>query len=216
MKIQLLNTSKLQITFTKNDLDENNISLHEFLAGNKSSLDFLKAIIEIANEDFGFSSKNNDFLYEIFCFDFSEFVIIVSANNDNNLFSYIPQKSSYYNTENISRDTDNSKLPSFKFINNKLSKCGNLIFFFNSLEDFLEFSNYIKCYINSFNITSFLYKYQNIFLLEITTSNLSPDKLDKLLSALLEAKTNSYVSELTLIRFKEFAELLISDNALNL
>lgn len=216
MKIQLLNTSKLKITFTKIDLDENNISLHEFLAGNKSSLDFLKAIIEIANEDLGFSAKNNDFLYEIFCFDFSEFIIIVSANNDSDLFSYIPQKSSYYNMENISRDTNISRLSSFKFINNKLSNCENLIFFFNNFEDFLEFSNYIKSYINSFNITSFLYKYQNIFLLEITTSNLSPYELNKLLSASLEAETNSCISELTLIRFKEFAELLISDNALNL
>ena len=74
MKIQLINSSKLKIIFNKSDLDESNISLHSFLSGSLISQKFIKSIIEIAYEDFGFSVENNNFLYEIFCFDFSVFI----------------------------------------------------------------------------------------------------------------------------------------------
>ena len=52
MKIQMINPSKLKIIFNLDDLEENNISLHSFLSGSESSKKFLKAIIEIAEEDF--------------------------------------------------------------------------------------------------------------------------------------------------------------------
>lgn len=218
MKIQLINPSKLKITFNKEDLDENSISIHGFLAGNQTSLNFLKAIIEIAHEDFGFSIENNDFLYEIFCFDFSEFVIIVSPNINNSEFSYIIPNINYVDEKKSFRDVIDSKILSFNFVDNKLSnlKNKNIFLFFSAFEDFLEFSDYIKNCVKSFKVNSFLYKYNNTFLLEISTSNLSQNELKRVLSIILESNANSYFSELVIIRFKEFADLLISDNAMNL
>ena len=53
MKLQLIHPSKLKIIFDLQDLKENEISLHSFLSGSKKSKTFLKAILELANEDFG-------------------------------------------------------------------------------------------------------------------------------------------------------------------
>lgn len=217
MKIQLLNSSKLKIFLNKTDLDENNISLHSFLSGSLNSQKFIKAIMEIAYEDLNFKLENNNYIYEIYCFDFSEFIIIVSNNTDINKDSYIPQNTQYCDSNDFSRENSfTENFSSFKFDNNKLLENQNLFFFFNNFEEFFNFSEYIKNSIKFKNINSFLYKYKNIFLLEIITSNLLPAELALFQSVLLESKTNSYPSRLTLIRFKEFAEVLLSENALNL
>lgn len=214
MKIQLLNSSKFKITFNKIDLDENNISIHNFLSNSPNSQNFIKAIIEIAFEDFGFKIGNNDFIYEIYCFNFSEFIIIVSNNININNDSYTPQNIRYCTKDNLENNI--SQNFSFKFDNNRLLKNKNLFFFFNKFEEFLSFSEYIKNSLKFKNISSFLYKYNNIFLLEIITSNLLSTELTIFQSVLLESNTNSSTSSLTINRFKEFAEVLFSENALNL
>lgn len=205
MKIQIINPSKLKILLNLQDLEENNITLHSFLSGSKNSKIFLKAIIEIAEEDLGIKSFDNDFCYETFCYDFSEFVIIVS----------------------LLRDNVSSSTSSFNFIGNQLSKSNldkkNLLYYFFNMNDFLEFSDYIKNNID-FKINSLLYKYENIFFLELDISNLSCKEFEKL-SLILSETSNYFVLKNTnssniykviIARFKEFGELLISDNALNL
>lgn len=216
MKIQLINSSKLKIIFNKFDLDENNISLHSFLSNSSNSQNFIKAIIEIAYEDFGFKTENSDFVYEIYCFDFSEFIIIVYNNIDINKNSYIPQNLLHYTKDNFSRERSITHNFSFKFDNNNLFENKNLFFFFSNFEGFLNFSEYIKNNLKLKNINSSLYEYNNIFLLEIITSTLLPTELTSLQSILLESKLNSYPFKLTLVRFKEFAKVVYSENALNL
>ena len=216
MKIQLLNSSKFKITFNKIDLDENNISIHNFLSNSPNSQKFIRAIIEIAYEDFGLKMETNNFIYEIYCFNFSEFIIIVSSSADIYKNSYITQDIQYFNENNSSRDFAITQNFSFKFDDNKLLKNQNLCFFFNNFEDFLAFSEYIKNSINFKNISSNLFEYNNVFLLEIITSNLLSNELVVLKSTLLESGVNSYVYTLTLVRFKEFGKLIYSQNALNL
>lgn len=216
MKIQLINSSKLKIIFNKIDLDENNISLHNFLSMSQTSQNFIDAILEIAYEDLGFEIENDDFTYEIFCFDFSEFIIIITKNSDIKKTSYSPQNKVYFKKYTSFRDNTTSKQPSFKFSHNKLSKNKNLFFFFNNFEDFLTFSEFFKNSINFKNVDSILYKYNDIFLLEIITSDLLENEANFILSNALEASSNSIVSGLTLTKFKEFAEVLYPQNALNL
>lgn len=216
MKIQLINSSKFKITFNKIDLDENNISVHNFLSNSSDSKKFIKAIIEIAYEDFGIKMKYDNFIYEIYCLNFSEFIIIVSNSIEAYKNSYLPNTILFSNKNDFSREFDITSNFSFKFDDNKLFKKQNLYFFFNNFEDFLSFSEYIKNSINFKNINSSLYEYNNVFLLEIITSNLLISELKSFLSVLLEYKPNSFHSMLTLIRFKEFAKVLYSENAIKL
>lgn len=216
MKIQLINSSKLKIFFNKIDLAENNISVHNFLSRSQISQNFINAIIEIAYEDFGFDIKDNNFAYEIFCFDLTDFIIIVSKELDTVTEQHPLLYRSDHKQINTFIDNNINGHLSFKFSQNKLFKNENLFFFFDNFEDFLNFSVYLKNSMNLKNINSILYKYNNIFLLEIITSNLLENELNILLFNSLEAKTNSHMSTLGLIRFKEFAEILIYENALNL
>lgn len=205
MKIQIINPSKLKILLNLQDLEENNITLHSFLSGSENSKIFLQAIFEIIEEDLGIEAFNNNFWYETFCYNFSEFVIIVS----------------------LLRDNTHSNTSSFSFIGNQLSKC-NLdkkifLYYFFNMDDFLEFSNYVKNTID-LKVKSSLYKYKNVFFLELDISNLSCKEFEKLSLILSEASNcldlrntnSSSIYEAVIARFKEFSELLISDNALNL
>lgn len=206
MKIQVLNSSKFKIFLNKSDLDENHISVHSFLSGSINSQKFIQAIIEIAYEDFGLKINNNKFIYEIFCFDFSNFIIIISSNKE--IYPF-PQSNSL-------RETSITNNLNFKFNNNKLLESKNLLFFFNDFEEFLTFSEYIKNSIKLKNINSSLYEYNHIFLLEIITSDLLINELKAFLSITSEYNLKSLSSNLTLIRFKEFAKTIYSKNALNL
>lgn len=206
MKIQVLNSSKFKIFLNKSDLDENHISVHSFLSGSINSQKFIQAIIEIAYEDFGLKINNNKFIYEIFCFDFSNFIIIISSNKE--IYPF-PQSNSI-------RETSITNNLNFKFNNNKLLESKNLLFFFNDFEEFLTFSEYIKNSIKLKNINSSLYEYNHIFLLEIITSDLLINELKAFLSITSEYNLKSLSSNLTLIRFKEFAKTIYSKNALNL
>lgn len=220
MKIQLLNQSKLKVIFSLRDLEENDISLHAFLSGSKKSIDFIKAVIEIAHEDFDFCLDNKNFSYETFCFSYEEFIIIVSPEENSNILTYPFNCISNESSKNTLREPSVPNNSSFNFIDNQLSnylfKNKNIYYCFNSLEDFFDFSNYTKSFLKFFTLKSFLYEYKNILLLEIQTTNLSCLELKKLFLFFSEIKTSSSLSELVITHFKEFSNLLISDNALNL
>lgn len=208
MKLQLIHPSKLKIIFDLQDLKENEISLHSFLSGSKKSKTFLKAILEIANEDFGINFLKQELYYETFCFNYSEFIILISAK---------------CTTEELHNDT-----LSFNFIDDKLSNynlhCENLIYFFPSFENFLDFSNYLKMTLPKLKIYSTLFEYNQIFLLEIDISLLSTYEYNFLLAILSETtkpycinkKDYSYISKLAIAHFKEFGNKLITNNALDL
>lgn len=212
MRIQLINDSKIKINFNLNDLEENNISLHSFLSGSEISKIFLKALLEIAQEDFGIIFENENFYYETFCLNFSEFIIIVTQ------LDKIPcQKSNLRKQKNYLYNFNNSTPFSFKFIDNKLfNYTNNMYYIFNNFEHFLDFSNYSKIFLKLFKIDSILYKYKNIFLLEIKTNQLSISDLEKIISILSETKSTLLFSELFITHIKEFSEIFISTNALNI
>lgn len=203
MQIQLINKFKLKINFNIKDLEENNITLHSFMAGSTKSKRFLKAIIQIAEEDFGIIFSNLNFNYETFCFNFFEFTILVSF---------------YETPESLNPSTKNSELKSFKFIDNYLTNnfsTNCLYYTFKNFENFLEFVNYFQNNFKLLNINSILYKYNNIFLLEIIHNNLSKNELNTLLLSLSETQDYLDLSEVSIAHIKEFSKILISNNALN-
>ncbi|MBR3614104.1 MAG: adaptor protein MecA [Clostridia bacterium] len=219
MKIQLISDSKLKIIFNLKDLEENNISLHSFLSGSQKSTTFLKAIIEIAHEDFGFNINHKNFSYDTFYFNPSEFMIMVYSEK-NNTSLYVHQTiEKHSNIENSFRDTNTSEFSSFKFIDNKLSNSTlypqSIFYSFYDFEKFLEISKYIKNYITISIPNSFLYQYENIYLLEISTSHLSNADLNQLILLFSEICANIICSDFAITRFKEFGKLIIPKNALN-
>ncbi len=186
MKIQMISPSKLKILFNLQDLKENNITLHSFLSGSENASIFLKAILEIAKEDLGFQAFGSNISYESFCFNYSEFVVIVSKQEYIRKYIF-PQK---------------------------------LYFYFFNMDQFFDFSSFIRSNI-SFKFESSLYKLKSILFLEINSSNLIYEDFKRLCLILSEAENNliynkSNFSKIVITRFKEFGDILIHKNALDL
>lgn len=186
MKIQMIAPFKIKILFNLQDLEENNITLHSFLSGSENTKIFLNAILEIAKEDFGLKPFKDNFTYETFSYDYHEFIVIFS----------IPK---YINCNIISQ---------------------KLFYYFFTMDNFLEFSNFVKSNI-TFKFKSSLYRFKDILLLEINASNLIYDDFRKLYFTLSETQDNidlekSNISKIVITKFKEFSEIIVQDNALNL
>ena len=77
MKIEKLNENKLKVIFSSKELEENNISIHSFLANSKESRKFFLAILNIANEDLNFRLNTSQITYDTISFSNKYFVIII-------------------------------------------------------------------------------------------------------------------------------------------
>ena len=92
MKIEKVNENKIKISFDYSELEENNISVHSFLSNSYSTQKLFLAILDIANEEFGFNAKNCKISYETISFDNKEFLVIITKSTNsldsNNLSPY--------------------------------------------------------------------------------------------------------------------------------
>lgn len=218
MKIEKINDNKIKIMFDSKELEENNITVHSFLSNSIESQKLFLAILDIANEDFGFDISNSLVSCETISFSNQNFVIIVTKTNDkisNNL---------YTNFQNNSKETSSLNKFSFNFIGDDLLKSkistniiqDMLLYSFNNINDVFAFSDYLNNTIKTENISSFFYKYNNCFFIKINLENLDFEFKNTLISILSEYKENLVLSPLAIAKFEEFSTVLINNNALKI
>ena len=156
MKIKMLDENNLKIMFDYTELEENNISIHSFLSNSHQTQKFLEAILDIADEDFGFNTSGTEISYEAFSFNNIFFIVLVTKSNtllnNENIFFY---KFRDINDVLDFCDTLNSILPTLNF-KSSLYQYNDLYFLkfdFKNLEDTLknqifwrisEFKNHIS------------------------------------------------------------------------
>lgn len=223
MKLEKINNSKIKIEFSANELEENNISVHSFLANSIQSQKFFLAILEIANEDFGFNTINSKISYETFSFDNKQFVIFVTKSNLEPLskFSRIYDFINFNTIPFSPRDIFISSNSTSNFIGNRLSNSQKQVvkhnisyYFFDNINMLFDFCNYINSSKINIPFENSLYKYYNLYFIEINYSNLSYKDINNLFSVLSEFKNTYIFSELSLKKILEFSDLLISNNAI--
>lgn len=66
MHIEKINKNKLKVTLNLEDLKKNNISLHSFMCNSTESQSLFFDILNLADEEIGFSIKNCEILIEAF------------------------------------------------------------------------------------------------------------------------------------------------------
>lgn len=223
MRLEKLNENKLKIIFDAKELEENNISVHSFLSNSIESQKLFLAILEIANEDLGFDAQNSKLTYEAFSFNNMNFVIFITKSGlpsfYNNLSNLDFEK---YNDIPFSiRDINPSNTSGFNFSEEsfcntsaKSNKFQSLIYFFDSIEDFFEFSDFFKSLFTIPNLKNSLYQYNDIFFIEIETDNLSSQEFSSILANISEIKNSYFLTELAKAKFKEYSNLLLKDNAI--
>lgn len=83
MKLEMLNDSKLKISFDSKELEENGISIHTYLSGSKLIKKFIYAILEIAEEELNFTFKNYKLDVESYSFNHTHFIIYITKDSSN-------------------------------------------------------------------------------------------------------------------------------------
>lgn len=217
MKIEKINNSKIKISFNSNELEENNISVHSFLSNSYNTQKLFLAILDIANEEFGFNTSNCKISYETISFDNKDFIVIITKDQNTKL------RHNNYNLLEIYNDTSDSKnetkdnffnasFPKYNYKNDTSS----LLYEFDSIEEVYSFCDYLKNSILNENLNNSLYQYDNKFFLEINFDNLDIEDIKKITSIISEYKNFLIISTLTIYKLKESANLIIKNNAIQL
>ncbi len=189
MKIEKINENKLKIMFDYTELEENNISIHSFLANSIEVQDFFLAILDIANEDLNFNPNTSNLSYETISFGNKFFVIFVTKSDDYNNFK--------------------------QFVNLPQTENSFLLYNFYDMNEVFSFCNILNSVLPSNeNLKSSLYEYDKKYFLKLDIKNLDNSIKEKIPLLISEFKDNLKFSDLSLLRFEEFSSLLIKDNAI--
>lgn len=191
MRLELISSHKLKITFKADELEENDISIHSFLSIPLESQELFHSILEIANSDLNFDLSNSKISYELFSFDNKLFIILVTKEN------VLPCQN--FSFKFVGEDLQNNHLCPIFFMFNKFKTLSNFIKIFNS------FSINIKVF-------SSLYKYKNNYILVINPIE-NASKIIKLVS---DIQTPLSISKLAQTKLLEFSNVLIKNNALDI
>ncbi len=204
MKIEKVNDNKIKVMFNSSELEENNISVHSFLAGSSESQKLFLAILDIASEEFGFNTDNCKVSCETISFNNKNFVTIVTKSTNKSTIT-----SNSYNlldfTESLSQNS----------LSYPISLKSNLIYKFSTIEDARLFCGFFMQNFSALHIISSLYQYNDQFFLKINSEKLNSQKLQNMISILSEFGTRVILSELTVLKLEECSKLVIENNAIN-
>ena len=78
MQIEKLNENKIRITLNLDDLEENNIDLHSFMSNSIESQDLFYNMLDKAEKEIGFETKNYKLMIEALAVPEGKFVLTVT------------------------------------------------------------------------------------------------------------------------------------------
>ncbi len=212
MRIEKVSENKIKIMFDSTELEENDISVHSFLSNSFESQKLFLAILDIANEEFGFDIQNCKVSCETISFNNKNFVVIVTKL----LKSTLKASNSTYNLLDIANsseslaNTEKNKSFCFQFENST----DELVYRFSSMNDVIEFCKYFNANFSSLDVASFLYQYKDSFFLVISFNDKHLNEKEKITSILSEFETNLCLSKLAILKLEEHSKTIIKNNAI--
>lgn len=136
MKIEQIETNKIQVIFSKEELENNDINFHNLMSNSKQTQNLFLAILDIAEKEMGFKTLNYDIAIETLILENSNFIITISRQEAAN--------KTLHNNLKISRK---------HYIKNYALK-------FNCFDDFYDFFRKVKF---SISYNKSLYFFNNNF-----------------------------------------------------
>lgn len=212
MRIEKISNDKLKIMFDSTELEENNITVHSFLSGSNEAQKLFLAILDIANEEFGFDIKNCTISSETFSFGNKDFVILVTKSLQSTVNFEKTNKISPYNLLDFVNSNHTKKEKSLSFL--PPPACENLIYQFKNLEEVFAFCKYVNSEISCKNLISSLYRYKANFFIIINIKKLATSQKELVLSILSEYQDYIYLSPLTYIELLEHSTLILENKAI--
>ena len=203
MRFEKLNENKIRITITNKDLEDKHIDTHSFMANPIESQTLFLDMLNKAEQEIGFVTKNYNIKIEALQVSGGDFVITITRSIPE---SFTPFK----NTSDVKK---NIQVKRKKLDTNET----DLIYSFNSFDDFCDFSNVLIKHNININLIAkniLLYEYMDEYYLvfsKIYSKNLEVKKIFSLISEFATYVNNSKLFRCKLI---ENGKLLIKNNAI--
>lgn len=216
MRIEKLNDNKLKIMFNSQELEENNITVHSFLSGSNEAQKLFLAILDIANEEFGFDIKNCNISSETISFGNKDFVIFVTKSLPKSEKSENTSKISPYNLLDLIdyNHTENSNYLGFLPPLRSENEIDKLIYKFKTIEEVFEFCKYANTELPIKSLINSLYKYNDSFFIIIDIKRLVASKKQLVIAILSEYKDYIYLSPLAYTKLIEHSTLILENKAI--
>lgn len=202
MKFEKLSENKLRITLNIRDLTDNDIDYQSFMANSDNTQKLFLDMLDKAEREVGFITKNYKIMIEALVTSTGEFVVTVTRSLPDEL--HASQKKRTFKT----------KRKSVNSLNNKI------IYSFNSFDDFCLFCNSLdKNIVKNLNKISkeiTLHFFKNTYYLLIENSNTNYVYTKSLINYLAEFGKYSYNSHILSYELSEYGKLIFKNNAIKL
>lgn len=200
MRFEKLNEDKIRITLSIDDLAKKDIDFHSFMSNSMESQDLFFDMLEEAEKEIGFVTKDYLIRIEALAMAGGNFVLTVTRS--------LPEK-----VKNNTRKKVHIKR---KNINTK-AKCAT--YCFSSFEDYCSFIEFFKeSNFKSTNLAKnvLLYEYKNYYYFVLNNINFDFPNLEKVFHSITEFATFVNHSEVFLSKLAETGKLIMKHNAIRI
>lgn len=200
MKFEKLNENKLRIIITTKDLQENHIDFHSFMSNSLEAQDVFLNILDKAEKEIGFITKNYKVRIEAFAMNNEDFIFTVTRLLDK------PEK-------------EILKQNKLKFKRKKtINSIYQSVYRFSSFDDFILFASNVQNLgiknIQALCKSIVLYTYKNYYYLVFYNIKKDYKYYSKLFTLLTEFSTYVNNSELFACKLSECGKIYFKNNAL--
>ena len=202
MKFEKVNENKLRIIVTSKDLIDNHIDFHSFMSNSIEVQDIFLNILEKAEKEVGFITKNHKVRIEAFAMNNEDFIFTVTKLSDK-----------------AEKEIHTQLKPKFK--RKKLVNSASCaIYKFSTLEDFFKFALEIQNSeiknIISLSKSTVLYTYKKYYYLVFSNINTEYKYYGKLFSLLTEFATYVNNADLFASKLSECGTIYFKNNAIKI
>ena len=206
MKIEKLTENKIRIILKKDDFKDKDVNMQLLLNKSEDLQKFFLEILNQAQKQLDFCVDGYKLLIEGFSSDNEIYIFTITKYIDS---TYIPPKKDLKTSKKkvITRRKNESNLSDFH------------IYSFNDFEDFCCFCNSInkiQSKLKKLYKYSVLYLYNDTYYLTLSNLNSSHEYFKDFYAYITEFGTRCYVSNIYESKLKEYGQIVIKKNALNI
>lgn len=200
MKIEKLSENKIRITLSHQDLVQKNIDFHSFMANSIDSQDLVFDVLDEAEKEIGFVTKNYQIRIEAIAITDGDFILTVTRS--------LPETA---NKVALGRKKVSVRRKKSNY------EATQLVYSFLTFDDFCNFIEFFSS--NHLPVTNIaksivLYQYKNTYYLVFKQINLNYQYLKKLCSSITEFATYKTNPDLFIVKLVERGEVVMKNNAI--
>lgn len=206
MRFEKLTENKIRITLSNEDLAAKDIDCHSFMANSAESQDLFFDMLEEAEKEIGFITKNYTIRIEALAVSGGDFIITVTRSLPDSISS---------KTSSKMKTTPRKKVHIKR--KNMTTNCKNVIYRFDNFDDFCSYAHFLeseKIDFKKFAKSIVLYEYKNSYYLAFYTINVVYPNLKRFLSSITEFASYVNNSELFTPKLMEAGKVIMKNNAI--